>query len=130
MFLDASRLIHQKFNDLIEAAKIDLTFGEYHLLLKLAGNRPVSHAELLKQTGLNKGALSALLDRLTTEGHILQSGSQFDRRIKIVQLTGLGEALLEHASASLDRGDFDNATTFGMKGPLTKIRDALFGIAR
>ena len=104
----------------LEREKSDLSQGHIHILgwIKSRGNVPVSMTELAAKTCISRPNLTAMVDRLYTEGFVERLQDPSDRRIVNVVMTEEGinflgrhkEAIMKFAIdrlSILDRADLE-----------------------
>jgi DNA-binding MarR family transcriptional regulator len=129
LLVDTSRLVREQFYDAMRQAELDITFTEYRLLLAVADQGTVTHADLLTNLFLNKSTLSALTGRLRTKGLIEQQFLPDDRRAKIVKLTETGYALVQRAATILEGVGFNICGSPQTKAMLVAFRESLLPLA-
>jgi DNA-binding MarR family transcriptional regulator len=90
------------------AARLDLGSAELITIGQLHHQEPLRAAQIGSRTGLTRGSVTALLDRLEARGYITRTTPEHDRRSLHIYLTAAGRAL----------GD-------GMVAPLVPALDAI-----
>lgn len=107
----------------------DVTVAEWVVLRALfdvgegAGVNPSRLAESL---GLTRGAVSKLLDRLATKGHVTCRSVRQDRRFQMVSLTASGRRLVPALAEMADQNEdefFGHLTAQEFDGLIRVLRD-------
>lgn len=87
MFVDFARL----------TGDLDLTPGQFSLLMLLAANPGISQIGLSRAFGLDKSTVSPSIDRLEKRGLVVRARTPNDRRFYALQLSPAGQQLLARA---------------------------------
>lgn len=90
------------------AAKLSatgVTVAEWVILRQMYGNDGLTASTLVASTGLTKGAVSKLLDRLIAKGYVERQEREDDRRAQDIQLTPEASKLVPKLAAIADRND-------------------------
>lgn len=85
--------------------KYDLGVAEWIALRKLYLCTTLSPSALVEMTGMTKGAVSKLLDRLYIKNLIERVGSSRDRRVQEITLSKEGRKLIPKLAALADLND-------------------------
>lgn len=85
--------------------KHEIGVGEWVVLGRLYDHKTVSPGILAEQTGMTRGAISKLLDRLLKKALILRVESTQDRRFQEIALTRRGKKLVPKLAALADSND-------------------------
>lgn len=93
LFVDFARL----------TADLDLTPGQFSLLVLLAANPGISQSGLSRAFGLDKSTVSPSIDRLEKRGLVERTRTPNDRRFYALRLTRAGSELLERATERVER---------------------------
>jgi MarR family transcriptional regulator, organic hydroperoxide resistance regulator len=102
-----------------ELAELGLSAGEVNALARLAGDSPVTVAQLQAATGQRASTLTGILDRLERQGLVERATNPQDRRSFIVTLTEPGAAaavLVRRTFADLERGALESVSRRSVKG--------------
>ncbi len=78
-----------------QTERMGLTGGQFDVIATLGDTEGLSCRELSERTLVTKGTLTGVLDRLEAKGLIVGEVNPLDRRVRIVRLTGEGEALFK-----------------------------------
>jgi DNA-binding MarR family transcriptional regulator len=81
------------------------TVAEWVILRQILEADKTSPGRLAASTGLSRGAVSKLVDRLVHKGLVSRTEADRDRRFQDVELTAAGRALLPRLAALADRND-------------------------
>lgn len=81
------------------------TVAEWVILREIFEARETSPGRLAASTGLTRGAVSKLVDRLVRKGLVSRTEADRDRRFQDVELTAAGRALVPRLAALADRND-------------------------
>lgn len=79
--------------------KLDITYPQYIALMALWEKDEITIADLLEKTGIDGGAMSLILKKLTHKGYLNIQKSNEDKRVKLVRLTDTGKAIKAEAKA-------------------------------
>lgn len=82
-----------------------VTVAEWVILREMYGKGVTSPSVLAEATGLTRGAVSKLIDRLLQKKLVTRSESAGDRRFQDVSLTAEGRAIVPELSALADEND-------------------------
>src|SRR5690606_28493240 len=85
--------------------EVDITVPEWVMLRELQEQDFASVGSFGKITGMTKGAVSKVIDRLLKKKLVLLETSTSDRRSQIVRLTSKGEKLVPTLASSADKND-------------------------
>lgn len=77
--------------------KLDVTYSQYLVLMALWEQDDITIASLLQKTGIDGGAMSPILKRLTQKEYLTVEKDQNDKRVKWVKLTKQGNSLKQEA---------------------------------
>jgi DNA-binding MarR family transcriptional regulator len=96
------------------------TVAEWVLLRGLFESGRTSPGRLAASSGLTRGAVSKLVDRLFYKGLVTRTEAEADRRFQDVELTAAGLALVPKLAALADRndGEFFSALSAGERAAL------------
>jgi DNA-binding MarR family transcriptional regulator len=83
---------------------LGVTGRQTAVLIGLDGD-PVSQAELARRLGVDRTTMVALIDELEQKGWVERRTDPADRRRNVVELTGSGRALLDHARWASDEAE-------------------------
>lgn len=83
------------------------TVAEWVILRELFDLGETSPGRLATSTGLTRGAISKLVDRLVHKGLVSRAEAERDRRFQDVELTAAGRGLVPKLAALADRNDED-----------------------
>jgi DNA-binding MarR family transcriptional regulator len=92
MFVDFARL----------TGDLDLTPGQFSLLMLLAANPGISQIGLSRAFGLDKSTVSPSIDRLEKRGLVVRTRTPADRRFYALELTPAGQQLLARATQRVE----------------------------
>jgi DNA-binding MarR family transcriptional regulator len=81
------------------------TVAEWVILREIFEAGKTSPGRLATSTGLTRGAVSKLVDRLLHKGLVTRTEADRDRRFQDVELTAAGRALVPHLGTLADRND-------------------------
>jgi DNA-binding MarR family transcriptional regulator len=93
LFVDFARL----------TGDLDLTPGQFSLLMLLAANPGISQIGLSRAFGLDKSTVSPSIDRLEKRGLVERTRTPNDRRFYALHLTAAGRDLLARATERVER---------------------------
>jgi DNA-binding MarR family transcriptional regulator len=82
-----------------------VTVAEWVILREMFGASATSPSVLAKATGLTRGAVSKLIERLVQKDLVSREEATGDRRFQDVMLTPAGRALVPKLAAIADRND-------------------------
>lgn len=82
-----------------------VTVAEWVILRELFDAGQTSPSRLATSSGLTRGAVSKLIDRLLKKGFVSRAEANNDRRFQDVNLTATGRALVPKLAAVADRND-------------------------
>ena len=82
-----------------------VTVAEWVVLREMFGAGATSPSAVAASTGLTRGAISKLVDRLVQKGLVSRAEATVDRRFQDVALTEAGRALVPKLAAIADRND-------------------------
>lgn len=87
-------------------AASDVTVAEWVILREMySGEDKTSPSVVAELTGLTRGAVSKLIDRLLSKGLVMRSGSTEDRRYQEIKLTASAIKLIPKLTAIADEND-------------------------
>ena len=86
-------------------ANTGVTVAEWVILRELFGTGETSPSQLAVSSGLTRGAVSKLVDRLLHKDLVSRAESAGDRRFQDVKLTAAGRALVPGLAALADQND-------------------------
>lgn len=78
-----------------ECGKFGLTSVQFAALYAVSAAGEIDATRLAEQIAFDRATIGDVLDRLEAKGWIARAGSRDDRRIKLIQLTPKGAALLK-----------------------------------
>jgi DNA-binding MarR family transcriptional regulator len=78
-----------------EAAKLDLTLPQAHLLRLLKSGPPRTMTSIAGALGCDASNVTGIVDRLEARGLIERKGSKDDRRIKTLHVTAAGASIVD-----------------------------------
>lgn len=81
------------------------TVAEWVILREIFEAGKTSPGRLATSTGLTRGAVSKLVERLVRKGLVSRTEADRDRRFQDVELTAAGRALVPRLAALADRND-------------------------
>lgn len=82
-----------------------VTVAEWVILREMFGAGETAPSALAKSTGLTRGAVSKLIDRLVQKGLVSRAEAADDRRFQDVALTAAGRRLVPKLAAIADQND-------------------------
>jgi len=82
-----------------------VTVAEWVVLREIYGQEAVSPSAVAGRTGLTRGAVSKLVDRLFEKKLVTRQESSLDRRFQDVALTPAGKRLIPQLAALADEND-------------------------
>jgi DNA-binding MarR family transcriptional regulator len=86
-----------------ECGQFDMTQVQYAALTAIQLNPDVDATRLSALIAFDRSTIGDVLERLETKGWIIRGPSRTDRRIKLVQISPAGAALLETVEAAVMR---------------------------
>lgn len=92
---------------------LDLTPGQFSLLMLLAANPGISQIGLSRAFGLDKSTVSPSIDRLEKRGLVERTRTPNDRRFYALHLTAAGRDLLARATERVERQEDTMAAALG-----------------
>jgi DNA-binding MarR family transcriptional regulator len=93
--------LEERVSGVLAAHKLSL--GQFDILATLRRHGPrgeLSPSELLKNVALSSGGMTARLDKLEKAGLIARKPDPLDRRMLVIELTALGEKVIDAAAAA------------------------------
>jgi MarR family transcriptional regulator, lower aerobic nicotinate degradation pathway regulator len=84
-------------------AALDLTSVQYAVLFSLRAAGELDSTRLAEQIAFDRSTISDVVDRLVRRGWITRVASHTDRRVKVLQLTDAGVALLRQVDPAVAR---------------------------
>lgn len=106
-------------------APTGVTVAEWVILRELSDTGETAASRIAASSGLTRGAVSKLIDRLLHKGLVSRAEAGEDRRFQDVKLTAAGRALVPRLAALADRNDEE---FFGQIS--TREREALVSTLR
>lgn len=100
-----SNQAHAQFSKKLANEKI--TVAEWVILRKLFKHENCSQMDLVITTGLSRGAISKLIERLKAKKLLMVSSSNNDKRIHRLRLSAEGNLIVPKISALADLNDDD-----------------------
>lgn len=88
----ATRKISSMIADLVGK---DLTHEQYFVVRYLKHHGPCPPSELAEQCGVNRSAITAMIDRLDNKGYVRRTKQGDDRRMVYLEITEAGERICE-----------------------------------
>jgi MarR family 2-MHQ and catechol resistance regulon transcriptional repressor len=82
-----------------DAARHGLTLAEFGILEALYHKGPLQLCEVQRKILVSSGGITYLVDRLEARKLVRRRAAPFDRRARLVELTGRGVKLIRHAFA-------------------------------
>lgn len=82
-----------------------VTVAEWVILREMFDVEVTSPSALAKATGLSRGAVSKLIDRLLEKKLLTRAEAVGDRRFQDIRLTAVGRKLVPHLAALADKND-------------------------
>jgi DNA-binding MarR family transcriptional regulator len=121
-----SNQVSRSFSDKLRA--LDISVAEWVALRELYDGERAPSA-LAERTGMTRGAITKIADRLIAKSLVTRTASEQDARFQALALTRQGRALVPKLAAVADRNDDE---FFGHLAPKerTIIEDAMKGIVR
>ena len=113
----------------LQVEECGVTVAEWVLLRKLWGRDATGPSRLAEETGLTRGAVSKLADRLLAKGLIERTPSTEDRRAHSLALTAAGAALVPRLAQLADRNE-EHFFGHRDRGERLMLEQALRGIAQ
>lgn len=80
----------------VRMAQHGMTDAQWKPLWMIASGRATNAIELARETGIDAGAITRMLDRLESKGLVERVRSESDRRVVHLRLTAAGEAASAH----------------------------------
>lgn len=84
---------------------IDITVAEWVVLREMYDNETITSTQISNITGLTKGAVSKLIDRLVQKNYISRTESKQDRRFQDIVLTQIGREIVPKLALLADEND-------------------------
>lgn len=84
---------------------IDITVAEWVVLREMYDNETITSTQIANITGLTKGAVSKLIDRLVQKNYISRTESKQDRRFQNIVLTQIGKEIVPKLALLADEND-------------------------
>lgn len=115
-----------------ECAAFDLTSVQFAALMAIRANPGVDATRLSQLIAFDRSTIGGVLDRLEGKGWIGRGPSPGDRRIKLIELTGEGAALLDRVQPAVHRvqqrilsplAPEDRSTMLRLLGILTEVHN-------
>lgn len=75
---------------------VPLSVAELHLIDAISRAKPATAAQIARDMGITKGAVSQMLPRLERKGLVVRTPSATDGRAADVSLTALGSTAVDH----------------------------------
>jgi DNA-binding MarR family transcriptional regulator len=100
------------------AAKLErtgVTVAEWVILREMYGTESTSPSTIAIQTGLTRGAVSKLVDRLLAKELVTREDRTDDRRYQSIALTATGRRLVPKLAALADESDEEFFTSLSAK---------------
>lgn len=85
---------------------IDITVAEWIVLKEIYDNETIASYQIANVTGLSRGAISKLIERLVQKNYILKTENKQDRRFQDIKLTPIGKKIIPELA--LLANDHDN----------------------
>ncbi len=82
-----------------------VTVAEWVILREMFAAGETAPSTLAKTTGLTRGAVSKLIDRLVKKGYVSRTEAADDRRFQDIELTAAGRRIVPKLAAIADRND-------------------------
>lgn len=101
-----------------------VTVAEWVILREMYGHHDkTSPRSIIEQTGLTKGAVSKLIDRLRVKKMVMRLSAKDDKRFQVIGLTEKGRALVPKLARLADVNDqeFFGVLNFKEKNELDRI---------
>jgi DNA-binding MarR family transcriptional regulator len=92
-----------------------VTVAEWVVLREVYGRRNVSPGAIAERTGMTRGAISKLVDRLLRKRLVTREDRTDDRRFQDVALTAEGKRLVPTLATHADRNDDEFFSPLSMK---------------
>jgi len=119
---DVSRLRRTVFDNALKP--LDITRSQWWVLVHLSRHQPTTSADLAKILDIGGVALGDLLERLERKNYVIRKRIPGDRRVRQVEMTREGKALLHEMQARTV--DLNSAMLAGMgEDELTRVEDIL-----
>lgn len=99
------------------AAEAGLSIPEWRVLAHLGHSGAVSVRDITQRVHLDKSIVSRAASRLQEAGYVDKSGHGKDRRLIVLELTPLGQELMERLSAVADEFQDELRTLLGEDAP-------------
>lgn len=110
-----------------QAEKHGIQLRDYIVLSALDKTPNLTQVELGKALGLDKTTLMSQLDRLERMGLVLRRSDPHDRRARIPEITGAGNALRARVASACDDAEAAALNNFS-EDRVQILRQMLFGI--
>lgn len=91
-----SNAFTRAYRPLLDA--LDITYPQYVVLMALWENDHITIANLLQKSGIDGGAMTLILKKLTQKAYLTIERDENDKRVKYVTLTKQGQGLKAQAS--------------------------------
>jgi DNA-binding MarR family transcriptional regulator len=82
-----------------------VTVAEWVIVREMFDVEVTSPSAVAKSTGLSRGAVSKLIDRLLEKRLLTRAEAASDRRFQEIRLTAVGRKLVPHLAALADKND-------------------------
>lgn len=87
-------------------AEVDVSVAEWVVMREMyAGDETTAPSTIAELTGLTRGAISKLIDKLLKKGLVTRAEAQEDRRYQDIRLTRKAVSLVPRLAALADRND-------------------------
>jgi DNA-binding MarR family transcriptional regulator len=110
-----------------QAEKHGIQLRDYIVLSALDKTPNLTQVELGKALGLDKTTLMSQLDRLERMGFVLRRSDPHDRRRRIPEITGTGNAVRAKVASACDDAEAAAVNSFS-QDQVQILRQMLFGI--
>ena len=108
----------------------DVTVAEWVILRKLFDSTDTtSSSYIVELTGLTKGAVSKLIERLIQKDFVIKKESKTDRRFHEISLTARARKLVPQLAALADQNDYEFFSSLNQKEK-KKMKEILLKIAQ
>lgn len=92
LMIDAARLLKRRFEQ--ETRHLDMTSAQTQILGRLSQNEGINQAQLAGLLDMEPITVSRHVDRMEAAGFVERSPDPQDRRVRLLNLTAKGKALL------------------------------------
>jgi DNA-binding MarR family transcriptional regulator len=82
-----------------------VTVAEWVVLREMYGQKEMSSSDIADRTGMTRGAISKLVDRLVGKGLVTREDRRDDRRFQDIALAPAGQRLVPSLAALADQND-------------------------